>query len=374
MEPNSSQPNSYGSRIFGPRDLAVHYWNSGKRFQSRRLGSWNYRRFGCIQSFLYFRYLCASCRLANQKNRTVPGVCGHCILRNFRLHLGVFGTYFSQIIRNQCIFQVLIVISPNVVDVWEAVFTLLFFIILVAVSYSVDVQIWKKKQSDLQEELELAQEDGRKEEKPEKLSDDIRKWASTLSLNEDNAVVLESTPDVDTVRRWTRTLSQTYPTLSEQDQAKILAYRVSRTMVSRQLLKVAKLPFSSLMIVFTTVSELSDSCRLHGGRVKKRRYDQSRTGTVLIQDPEVSFIKIGSYTISRIPEKTIVEFSARVYRVDATDEQVSLKVRIVPSLCSRSQDCLHHIEGMLGWNHMKIIICFGVQISKFWRRKMRCHS
>ena len=136
-------------------------------------------------------------------------------------------------------FQVLIVITPNVVDVWEAVLTLLFFIILVVLSYSVDVEIWKKKRAnDLQEELEFAQQDGGKvdDDKPEKLSNEIKKWASTFSLTHEdtNAVVVDSTPSVDTVRRWTRTISATYPSLSEEDQAKLLAYRVSRTMVRIQ--------------------------------------------------------------------------------------------------------------------------------------------
>lgn len=100
------------------------------------------------------------------------------------------------------------------------------------VSYAVDAQIWKKKKSsDLQEELEMAQHDGKVDDQPEKLSDEIKKWASNLSLNkEENDVIVDATPSVDTVRRWTRSISHTYPSLSDEDQAKILAYRVSRTM------------------------------------------------------------------------------------------------------------------------------------------------
>ncbi|KAF1758445.1 hypothetical protein GCK72_014903 [Caenorhabditis remanei] len=199
------------------------------------------------------------------------------------------------------VFLVLIVITPNVVDVWEAVLTLLFFIILVVLSYSVDVEIWKKKRaSDLQEELELAQQDSGKvdDDKPEKLSNEIKKWASTFSLTHEdtNAVVVDSTPSVDTVRRWTRTISATYPSLSEEDQAKLLAYRVSRTM-----------SHDRLYYRIRAIRQLSSSWRKS-------------------EEEEVQMIEKQESTDSGNRKKTFVEFSARVYRVDSTDETVSLKI------------------------------------------------
>lgn len=198
------------------------------------------------------------------------------------------------------VFLVLIVITPNVVDVWEAVLTLLFFIILVVISYSVDAEIWKKKRAtDLHEELELAQKDGGAEdEKPENLSNEIKKWASTFSLTHEdtNAVVVDSTPSVDTVRRWTRTISQTYPSLSEEDQAKLLAYRVSRTM-----------SHDRLYYRIRAIRQLSSSWRKS-------------------EEEDVQKIESQDSTDSGNRKKTFVEFSARVYRVDSTDETVSLKI------------------------------------------------
>ncbi|CAA94387.2 Calx-beta domain-containing protein [Caenorhabditis elegans] len=196
------------------------------------------------------------------------------------------------------VFLVLIVITPNVVDVWEAILTLLFFIILVVVSYAVDAQIWKKKKSsDLQEELEMAQHDGKVDDQPEKLSDEIKKWASNLSLNkEENDVIVDATPSVDTVRRWTRSISHTYPSLSDEDQAKILAYRVSRTM-----------SHDRLYYRIRAIRQLSSSWR------------KSEEEEVLKMENQES-------TDSASRRKTFVEFSARVYRVDATDETVSLKI------------------------------------------------
>uniref|UniRef100_A0A1I7U5H1 Calx-beta domain-containing protein n=1 Tax=Caenorhabditis tropicalis TaxID=1561998 RepID=A0A1I7U5H1_9PELO len=197
------------------------------------------------------------------------------------------------------VFLVLIVITPNVVDVWEAILTLIFFVILVVISYSVDAEIWKKKRaSDLQEELELANDPDKEDDKPEKLSDEIKKWASTLSLNNevDNAVVMDSTPSVDTVRRWTRTISQTYPSLSEEDQAKLLAYRVSRTM-----------SHDRLYYRIRAIRQLSSSWRKS-------------------EEEDVQKIESQDQTDSGSRKKTFVEFSARVYRVDATDDTVSLKI------------------------------------------------
>ncbi|CAI2351135.1 unnamed protein product [Caenorhabditis sp. 36 PRJEB53466] len=195
------------------------------------------------------------------------------------------------------VFLVLIVITPNVVDVWEALLTLLFFVVLVGVSYSVDAEVWKKKRSDLQEELEMAHEEGEKDEKPERLNDEIKKWASTLSLqNEDNAVVVDSTPSVDTVRKWTRTISQTYPSLSEEDQAKLLAYRVSRTM-----------SHDRLYYRIRAIRQLSSSWRRS-------------------EEEEMQKIDSQDSTDSGARKKTFVEFSARVYRVDPSDETVSVKI------------------------------------------------
>ncbi|CAO4374860.1 unnamed protein product [Caenorhabditis nigoni] len=198
------------------------------------------------------------------------------------------------------VFLVLIVITPNVVDVWEAILTLLFFIILVVISYAVDAEIWKKKRAtDLHEELELAQQDGGKEDdKPEKLSSEINKWASTFSLTHEdtNADVVDAVPHLDTVRRWTRTISQTYPSLSEEDQAKILAYRVNR-----------RLSHDRLYYRIRAVRQLSSSWRKS-------------------EEEEVQKLEKFESTDGGNKKKTIVEFSARIYRVDSTDETVSLKI------------------------------------------------
>ena len=51
------------------------------------------------------------------------------------------------------ILQILTVITPNVVDVWEAALTLLFFVILVFLSYLSDIKIWKKETPRLETEL-----------------------------------------------------------------------------------------------------------------------------------------------------------------------------------------------------------------------------
>ncbi|KAK5965931.1 Sodium/calcium exchanger protein, partial [Trichostrongylus colubriformis] len=76
---------------------------------------------------------------------------------------------------------ILILISPDVVEVWEAAVTLLFFVILVIVAYCADVQIWNRKKANLEDELERSDE-----KKPsENLDVNIKRYASQLSLQPD---------------------------------------------------------------------------------------------------------------------------------------------------------------------------------------------
>lgn len=53
------------------------------------------------------------------------------------------------------IFLVLVIISPNVVEVWEACLTFLLFIILVVTSYVVDRNFFKSKPAKVRQALEL---------------------------------------------------------------------------------------------------------------------------------------------------------------------------------------------------------------------------
>ena len=82
-------------------------------------------------------------------------------------------------------------------EVWEAALTFIFFIILIVVAYSADVevkllisplflQIWKSKKANLKDELELEMADVRKG--ATNLEGNIKRYASQLSLEPDYTV------------------------------------------------------------------------------------------------------------------------------------------------------------------------------------------
>ncbi|PAV62329.1 hypothetical protein WR25_16723 [Diploscapter pachys] len=192
---------------------------------------------------------------------------------------------------------VLSFISPNVIEVWEAVVTLALFFILVIVAYAFDVEIWKKKKADLRQELEMS--DGQRTPE-QQLDADIRRYTRELSGQLDNARIVGDvpTPSMKTVCELTRNVARTYPDLSPEDQAKIIAYRMNKSLEHDRLYYRIR------------------ACRMLSSSSKKSEEEQEieklieQTGVV---QPD-----------GRI--RPIVEFSARVYAVDRDDKQVKLTV------------------------------------------------
>ncbi|KAK6041221.1 hypothetical protein COOONC_21274, partial [Cooperia oncophora] len=86
--------------------------------------------------------------------------------------------------------------------------------------------IWKGKKANLEDELELAD----KNKPEENLETNIKRYASHMSLQPDGRFVGElPTPPPELLRSLSRDVARTYPSLSVEDQAKILAYRLSKS-------------------------------------------------------------------------------------------------------------------------------------------------
>lgn len=175
--------------------------------------------------------LCTGCAVDDDEaDRAVQSVRGDGLLRNIRLHLATprlslpFGARL----------QILSVFSPNVVQVWEAALTLLFFFLLVFIAYATDVRLWEKKERpSLQRELELVQKEDTAASKKKRLSthsflEPVRGLSLRQKLQTDAEV---PQPTFDNVRNFSKDISRVYPTLSPEEQAKILAYRVAQTQV-----------------------------------------------------------------------------------------------------------------------------------------------
>lgn len=71
-------------------------------------------------------------------------------------------------------------ISPNVVDVWEATVTLALFAILIMAAYLADIKVWKRKKADL--ELELADQ---KSLEVEDIDAILRRFAKEMAVESD---------------------------------------------------------------------------------------------------------------------------------------------------------------------------------------------
>lgn len=70
--------------------------------------------------------------------------------------LQVFGiTSFFSVFAYFWLFFILVIVSPNIVELWEALLTFLFFPLLVALAYAADRDFFKAKTSPEKEAMEL---------------------------------------------------------------------------------------------------------------------------------------------------------------------------------------------------------------------------
>ncbi|EYC44448.1 hypothetical protein Y032_0461g1883 [Ancylostoma ceylanicum] len=188
-------------------------------------------------------------------------------------------------------------ISPDVVEVWEAAVTLAFFIILVVVAYCVDVQIWKGNKANLEDELEMAD----KAKPSENLDVNLKRYASQLSVQPDGTRIIGELPkpSIEFVRSLSRDVSRTYPSLSLEDQAKILAYRLDKCAPRDRLYYRIR------------------AARLLSSASRKKNIER---------EVEDTLTKYAGTTTTDGRRKPRVEFSARVYAIEPTDKRVTLTI------------------------------------------------
>ncbi|VDO67826.1 unnamed protein product [Haemonchus placei] len=192
--------------------------------------------------------------------------------------------------------SILILISPDVVEIWEAAATLVFFIVLVVVAYCADVQIWNKgKKVNLEDELEMADQ-----KKPiENLDTNIKRYASQLSLQPDGTKIIGDlpTPPKEFLRSLSRDIARTYPSLTMDDHAKILAYRLNKSTPKDRLFYRIR------------------AARILSSGLKKSDIER---------EVEQELLKFGGLTMPDERKKPTVEFAARVYAIEPSDKKVTL--------------------------------------------------
>ncbi|CAJ0923066.1 unnamed protein product, partial [Mesorhabditis belari] len=192
-------------------------------------------------------------------------------------------------------------ITPNVVDVWEAFLTLFFFVILVAASYSADIEIWNKnKKANLETELQDI-EDVQPKKASQKLDVEIKNVARRLSVCDGESVMdALPTPDTEDVRKMARDVAKVYPALEAEDQAKILAYRLNKNKVHDRLYYRIR-----------AIREMTSSWKKSDSEKEVEEIEEKQKTA---PDAAVQALK------------QRVEFSARVYAVQQGDKRVKLTV------------------------------------------------
>ncbi|VDM38846.1 unnamed protein product [Toxocara canis] len=137
-------------------------------------------------------------------------------------------------IQEIAVFAILSLVSPNVVDVWEAAVTLALFAVLVVTAYLADIKVWKRKKANLEVELSADFADHKVAE-PEDVDAVLQRFAKEMALESDAKVTSCVVPDFETVRQISRQISRQYPSLSVDDQARLLAYRLKENQVHDRL-------------------------------------------------------------------------------------------------------------------------------------------
>ncbi|RCN42023.1 hypothetical protein ANCCAN_12014 [Ancylostoma caninum] len=90
--------------------------------------------------------------------------------------------------------------------------------------------IWKGNKANLEDELEMAD----KGKPSENLDVNLKRYASQLSVQPDGTRIIGELPkpSIEFVRSLSRDVGRTYPSLSLEDQAKILAYRLDNLAIA----------------------------------------------------------------------------------------------------------------------------------------------
>uniref|UniRef100_A0A8R1TTN8 Calx-beta domain-containing protein n=1 Tax=Onchocerca volvulus TaxID=6282 RepID=A0A8R1TTN8_ONCVO len=198
---------------------------------------------------------------------------------------------------------ILILISPNVVELWEAMMTFGLFFILVVVAYLVDIKIWRRNKSRLEEEFQIDCTDG------DKCKDDdvdtyLKKFANEMEFEN---IMVKATNEVNNheiLRRILRWISRVYPNLSSYEQSKLLASKL-RHMENRFPLRYR----------LQVARRLAAACR---------KKDLKWNSKAVLQETDKA-------SKTPIAEGTI-EFSARVYSITKGSNKVMLRViRYEPS-------------------------------------------
>ncbi|VDK17381.1 unnamed protein product [Anisakis simplex] len=230
------------------------------------------------------------------------------------------------------LFLILAIITPNVVDIWEAAVTLSLFVVLVIAAYMADIKVWKKRKADLQVELSAELDDQKAIEK-EDVDAILNRFSKELAIESDARITSCVVPDFETVRKISRRISRSYPSLSQEDQARLLAYRLKRNQIRDRLWYRINAARHMAAALRKTDAEREAEKLLDEAKKAKEEVALIHVTPIDIRslsDGHERSIELHSHVANfysfTVPGKRTLEFSARVYAVRKGVSTVRLTV------------------------------------------------
>ncbi|CAG9536428.1 unnamed protein product [Cercopithifilaria johnstoni] len=123
------------------------------------------------------------------------------------------------------LFIIVVIISPNVVELWEALVTFGLLFVLIIVAYLVDIKIWKRNKTYLNEVYQIDDADDG-EHKDDDIDTYLRKFASEMKFGNNMIEATNKVSDHEALRNILRRISRAYPNLSPDEQPKLLASKL----------------------------------------------------------------------------------------------------------------------------------------------------
>ncbi|VDO34626.1 unnamed protein product [Onchocerca flexuosa] len=193
---------------------------------------------------------------------------------------------------------ILILISPNVVELWEAMMTFGLFFILVIVAYLVDIKIWRRNKSCLEKEFQIDSADGDKC-KDDDIDTYLKKFASEMELENIMVKATNKVNNNEILRHILLWISRSYPNLSSYEQSKLLAFKL-KNMKNR-------FPLRYYLQMVRRLAAAS------------RKMDLKWNSKTMLQETDKA-------SKTPIAEETI-EFSAHVYSITKGSNKVMLRIQ-----------------------------------------------
>uniref|UniRef100_A0A1I8EYD1 Calx-beta domain-containing protein n=3 Tax=Wuchereria bancrofti TaxID=6293 RepID=A0A1I8EYD1_WUCBA len=192
---------------------------------------------------------------------------------------------------------ILIVISPNIVELWEALVTFGLFFVLIIVAYLMDIKIWRNDKTHLNEEYQIDSADDEKC-KDDNIDTYLRKFATEMEFENNMIKTMNEVKNHKALRYILRWISRVYPYLSPDEQSKLLASKLRHMQTHRRF-------WYRLQVIRKLTASI-------------RKMDLKWNSKKMLEEVD---------RVKEAPEiGETIEFSARVYSIAKGSNKVMLRI------------------------------------------------